>query len=321
MTGIPAARIAATAPIKPTRCPTASSGSPKTFASRTNPASAASPRTSMPATPTARSNACARRRSGARVDRRRRRAPAARHPRGSPAGYAGYVDAARAARRDGRRCSPRSAASACCVPSARPARRRGHQRGVARRVRKRVDHPTRPRTTIRWYPGRPVMVLRQRLPAEPVQRRCRHRAARRDGCAVNLSDSGRGIARRRAGAAAGARNRVRDDRAQGAGVRVRRGAAAVAVAASRVVTRELLYTAITRARSWRDDRRWGRRAGKGDRLTHAQVFRACGAAPRRSFGNRPPVANDGRVRARTRFAYNDAVRVERAPVVDRPPPS
>ena len=99
----------------------------------------------------------------------------------------------------------------------------------------------------RWYVGRPVLITRQRPVARPEQRhRCR--IADPDGERRWRSERADGLARPRPVQLADVETMPRDDDPQEPGLRVRTGGRAAAAGRLALATRELLYTAVTRAK-------------------------------------------------------------------------
>ena len=202
--------------------------------------------------------------------RGRRRPPAERARARSAGGRSPPARAVFDAARDGRRARrrwPRSARSGCCArtaagPTASPRGRPQIEGWLAADVAGfSADE--------RWYAGRPLLVTAERLRAAALQRRHR-RGRRRRGRARRrgLRAPRRGHAREPE-PARGGRDHVRDDVHKAQGSQFGTAAVLLPDPASRMLTRELLYTAITRARDGADPRghrgggpRRGRAAGR-----------------------------------------------------------
>ena len=150
---------------------------------------------------------------------------------------------------------------------------------VGQHFRKTLDHPLDPGSRSEWYPGRPVMVLRNDyvlklfngdvgivLPDAS------------DTLMVYFPDSDgsfRAVAPLRLPEHETA-FATTVHKAQGS--EFDRVLLMLPAKPNRVVTRELLYTAVTRSRSGVDDRRRGRGGGEGDCFADAEVFGVGGAA-------------------------------------------
>ena len=215
------------------------------------------------------SSACTATASGIAARRRGDRARATATTRRARGAARRHVDRGRRRRPDAaRRARPRSASARW--RGARGHRRRAgrRRRGGARRARRlpaAVRAPPRAVWRAHWTAAiegwladavgrrrrrvvpRPAAARHQeRLRARPLQRRHGRRRRRRRG-RVAAAFERRGALGPPPDAARRGRHRLRDDRAQEPGLAVRTAAVLLPGRTSQILTRELLYTAVTRA--------------------------------------------------------------------------